>query len=231
MTVPSADISVLHRADGSAQYSAAGYTVVAAVNGPLEVGRRDELPQHAALEVIVRPSVGVGSKLPIPSTLQHPSSNIHLHRSQGTPSRIPHPLNSTRHCPHPHAPSHLDPIDPPNRQHPRARKHPPCLFRTYLPLPLHSHPTLTQPLGPLTPPSPPKRLHPRFPQRLYSSDQYIHLHHPLHLALWFHLCQPCSQSFALGFFNPRIRFFVGWKVGLGFKRGRVRYCNLGKSSR
>jgi exosome complex component RRP46 len=35
---------------------------VAAVNGPLEVGRRDELPQHAALEVIVRPSVGVGSK-------------------------------------------------------------------------------------------------------------------------------------------------------------------------
>jgi ribonuclease PH len=64
MTIPSANISVLHRADGSAQYSAAGYTVVAAVNGPIEVTRRDELPQHAALEVNVRPSIGVGSELP-----------------------------------------------------------------------------------------------------------------------------------------------------------------------
>jgi len=62
MTVPSADVSVLHRADGSARYSAAGYTVVAAVNGPIEVTRRDELPQHAALEVNVRPSIGVGSE-------------------------------------------------------------------------------------------------------------------------------------------------------------------------
>ncbi|KAG9545886.1 hypothetical protein KCU77_g22047, partial [Aureobasidium melanogenum] len=61
MTVPSADVSILHRADGSARYSAAGYTVVAAVNGPIEVTRRDELPQHAALEVNVRPAVGVGS--------------------------------------------------------------------------------------------------------------------------------------------------------------------------
>ncbi|KAI4729055.1 hypothetical protein E4T49_03227 [Aureobasidium sp. EXF-10728] len=61
MTVPSADVSILHRADGSARYSAAGYTVVAAVNGPIEVTRRDELPQHAALEVNVRPAIGVGS--------------------------------------------------------------------------------------------------------------------------------------------------------------------------
>ncbi|THV67696.1 hypothetical protein D6D19_10212 [Aureobasidium pullulans] len=61
MTYPSAEVSMLHRADGSARYSAAGYTVVAAVNGPIEVGRRDELPQHAALEVNVRPAVGVGS--------------------------------------------------------------------------------------------------------------------------------------------------------------------------
>ncbi|KAG9528698.1 hypothetical protein KCU93_g4074, partial [Aureobasidium melanogenum] len=61
MTVPSANVSILHRADGSARYSAAGYTVVAAVNGPIEVTRRDELPQHAALEVNVRPAVGVGS--------------------------------------------------------------------------------------------------------------------------------------------------------------------------
>ncbi|CAD0109112.1 unnamed protein product [Aureobasidium uvarum] len=62
MTVPSADVSILHRADGSARYSAAGYTVVAAVNGPIEVTRRDELPQHAALEVNVRPAVGVGKR-------------------------------------------------------------------------------------------------------------------------------------------------------------------------
>lgn len=34
---------------------------MAAVNGPIEVQRRDELPQHAALEVNVRPAVGVGS--------------------------------------------------------------------------------------------------------------------------------------------------------------------------
>lgn len=67
MTIPSADVSILHRADGSARYSAAGYTVVAAVNGPIEVQRRDELPQHTALEVNVRPAVGVGSEYqPVP---------------------------------------------------------------------------------------------------------------------------------------------------------------------
>lgn len=62
MTVPTAELSILHRADGSARYSAAGYTVVAAVNGPIEVQRRDELAQHAALEVNVRPAIGVGSE-------------------------------------------------------------------------------------------------------------------------------------------------------------------------
>ena len=62
MTVSTAELSILHRADGSARYSAAGYTVVAAVNGPIEVQRRDELAQHAALEVNVRPAIGVGSE-------------------------------------------------------------------------------------------------------------------------------------------------------------------------
>ncbi|KIW03886.1 uncharacterized protein PV09_05179 [Verruconis gallopava] len=51
----------LHRADGSATYSADGYTAVAAVNGPLEVQRRDELPEEAAIEVNIRPAIGVGS--------------------------------------------------------------------------------------------------------------------------------------------------------------------------
>jgi exosome complex component RRP46 len=51
----------LHRADGSATYSANGYTVLGAVNGPIEVQRRDELPEEAAIEIIVRPASGVGS--------------------------------------------------------------------------------------------------------------------------------------------------------------------------
>jgi exosome complex component RRP46 len=77
MTLASAELSILHRADGSAQYSAAGYTVIAAVNGPIQVQRRDELPQHAALEVNVRPAVGLGSPKErhleslIHSTLRH----------------------------------------------------------------------------------------------------------------------------------------------------------------
>jgi ribonuclease PH len=52
----------LHRADGSATFSSNGYTVLGAVNGPIEVQRRDELPEEAAIEVIVRPASGVGSK-------------------------------------------------------------------------------------------------------------------------------------------------------------------------
>jgi hypothetical protein len=51
----------LHRADGSATATANGYTVVGAVNGPLEVQRRDELPEEAAIEVNIRPATGVAS--------------------------------------------------------------------------------------------------------------------------------------------------------------------------
>lgn len=61
MTVPSASLSSLNKADGSATYSADGYTIVGAVNGPIEVQRRDELPEQATIEVNVRPAVGVGS--------------------------------------------------------------------------------------------------------------------------------------------------------------------------
>lgn len=61
---PMADttLSPLHRADGSATYSKNGYSVVAAVNGPIEVQRRDELPEEAAVDVVVRPAAGVGGK-------------------------------------------------------------------------------------------------------------------------------------------------------------------------
>ncbi|MCJ1396287.1 exosome non-catalytic core subunit rrp46 [Xylographa bjoerkii] len=50
----------LQRADGSASYSRNGYSVLAAVNGPIEVQRRDEIPEEAAIDVIVRPAAGIG---------------------------------------------------------------------------------------------------------------------------------------------------------------------------
>ncbi|RDW78168.1 hypothetical protein BP5796_06020 [Coleophoma crateriformis] len=57
---PTAILSHLHRADGSATFSQNGYTVIGAVNGPIEVQRRDELAEEAAIEVIIRPAAGVG---------------------------------------------------------------------------------------------------------------------------------------------------------------------------
>lgn len=50
----------LIRADGSATFSSNLFTVLAAVNGPIEVQRRDELPEEAAIEVNIRPSSGIG---------------------------------------------------------------------------------------------------------------------------------------------------------------------------
>ena len=57
---PEAVLSHLHSGDGSATYSHAGYTVVGALNGPIEVQRRDELPEEAVVDVVVRPAAGVG---------------------------------------------------------------------------------------------------------------------------------------------------------------------------
>lgn len=59
-TEPTAILSHLHRADGSATFSRNGYTVIGSVNGPIEVQRRDELPGEAVVDVIVRPAAGVG---------------------------------------------------------------------------------------------------------------------------------------------------------------------------
>ncbi|TAQ90733.1 hypothetical protein B7494_g949 [Chlorociboria aeruginascens] len=53
-------LSHLHRTDGSATFSQNGYTVIGSVNGPIEVQRRDELPEEAAVDVIVRPAAGIG---------------------------------------------------------------------------------------------------------------------------------------------------------------------------
>jgi exosome complex component RRP46 len=57
---PEALLRPLHHADGSAAYSANGYSVLAAVTGPIEVQRRDELPEEAAVDILVRPAGGVG---------------------------------------------------------------------------------------------------------------------------------------------------------------------------
>ena len=55
-------LSPLPRPDGSATFTSNGYSVIAAVNGPIEVQRRDELPEEAAIDVAVRPAAGVGGK-------------------------------------------------------------------------------------------------------------------------------------------------------------------------
>ncbi|KAK4160945.1 exosome complex component RRP46 [Cladorrhinum sp. PSN259] len=57
---PEAALGVLPRADGSAKYSHAGYTVTASVNGPIEAQRKDENPYQAHVDVVVRPAAGVG---------------------------------------------------------------------------------------------------------------------------------------------------------------------------
>lgn len=63
-TAPEAAFGVLPRADGSAKYSHAGYSVLASVNGPIEAQRRDEHAYEAHVDVIVRPAAGVGGESP-----------------------------------------------------------------------------------------------------------------------------------------------------------------------
>ncbi|KAM0437693.1 hypothetical protein ACHAPT_002058 [Fusarium lateritium] len=57
---PTAELSHLPKADGSATFSYGGYAVIAAVNGPVEAQRRDENAFEALVDVIVRPAAGVG---------------------------------------------------------------------------------------------------------------------------------------------------------------------------
>lgn len=58
--VPQITTSTLNRADGSSTYTDSLFSVLAAVNGPVEVSRRDELPEEATIEVNIRPGSGVG---------------------------------------------------------------------------------------------------------------------------------------------------------------------------
>lgn len=62
MVAPEVTLTHLNRADGSATYTHNGYSIIGAVNGPIEVQRRDEQPEEATLEVNIRPSAGVGSR-------------------------------------------------------------------------------------------------------------------------------------------------------------------------
>ncbi|KAG6363201.1 hypothetical protein INS49_008297 [Diaporthe citri] len=59
-TKPEAVLSPLPKADGSATYSYAGYTITASANGPVEAQKRDEHPYEALVDVVVRPASGVG---------------------------------------------------------------------------------------------------------------------------------------------------------------------------
>lgn len=60
---PTITFNTLPHADGSVTYEGQGYTVVGAVNGPLEAQRRDELPDEAFLEVNLRQASGPGGTL------------------------------------------------------------------------------------------------------------------------------------------------------------------------
>ncbi|RKF60683.1 Exosome complex component RRP46 [Erysiphe neolycopersici] len=51
-------LSSLPRADGSATFTENGITIIGAVNGPLEISRRDENPEAAVVDVTIRPAVG-----------------------------------------------------------------------------------------------------------------------------------------------------------------------------
>jgi hypothetical protein len=73
MATPDVTLTHLNRADGSATYTHNGFSLIGAVNGPIEVQRRDEIPDEATLEVNVRPAVGVGS------TSLHPDAHYTRH--------------------------------------------------------------------------------------------------------------------------------------------------------
>ncbi|KAJ5540256.1 Exosome complex subunit Rrp46 [Penicillium frequentans] len=93
MVGPTASLSNLHRADGSASYKcpATGFAVLGAVNGPVELpARRDALkPEEATVEVFVKPGnavPGVGEKY-VEGILRDVLSTVILRREKGLPRR------------------------------------------------------------------------------------------------------------------------------------------------
>ncbi|KAK9457410.1 ribosomal protein S5 domain 2-type protein [Dipodascopsis uninucleata] len=61
LTEASTTQSFLYRADGSASWTIGNASFIASVSGPMEVQKRDEIPDIAYIEMIVRPDVGVTS--------------------------------------------------------------------------------------------------------------------------------------------------------------------------
>lgn len=61
MSYPKAELGALPHADGSVNYSWQSFELVGTVNGPIEVQRRDELPEEAFIEVNIRPANGTGA--------------------------------------------------------------------------------------------------------------------------------------------------------------------------
>lgn len=114
---PTAILSHLHRTDGSATFTFNGYTVIGAVNGPLEISRRDELPEEAAVDVLVRPAAGVGGMKAM-SVIVNLSNLLHT-RYTGTSSRINSSIYSPSNYTHPQFPSNTHPNYPTNYEHAR----------------------------------------------------------------------------------------------------------------
>ncbi|KAJ5103957.1 hypothetical protein N7532_004486 [Penicillium argentinense] len=93
MVGPTASLSTLNRADGSASYKcpATGYDVLGAVNGPIELpARRDALkPEDATVEVFVKPgntTAGVGERY-VEGILRSVLGKVILGRERGFPRR------------------------------------------------------------------------------------------------------------------------------------------------
>lgn len=93
MVGPIASLSQLNRADGSASYKcpATGYSILGAVNAPIELpARRDALkPEEATVEVFVKPgttTAGVGERH-VEGILRSVLGKIVLGREKGFPRR------------------------------------------------------------------------------------------------------------------------------------------------
>lgn len=93
MVGPTASLSILNRADGSASYKcpATGYDVLGSVNAPIELpARRDALkPEEATVEVFVKPgntTAGVGERY-VEGILRSALSEVVLGRERGYPRR------------------------------------------------------------------------------------------------------------------------------------------------
>ncbi|KAJ5108364.1 hypothetical protein N7456_005039 [Penicillium angulare] len=93
MVGPTASLSNLHRADGSASYKCpvTGYDVLGAVNAPIELpARKDALkPEDATIEVFVKPgkaTAGVGERY-VERILRTMLEKVILGREKGLPRR------------------------------------------------------------------------------------------------------------------------------------------------